>query len=296
MGCIYMRTSPSGKSYIGLTSFAENKRWKQHVSDAYNKNSPNYNTPLCRSIRKYGPESFVCTILEDNISDPNYLKEREVYWISRYNTFQKGLNATRGGDGCTITDTQKVQGLWDQGHCVRDICLLMNIDPATALLHLRMTPKEAEKRGPVYKTKNSMKYFGDFKTGRGIPISCYDMETGNYVRSFQSYYEAAKFFDVKDSSAILRASKGIIKSAFGHYWKEGEDQTSLSEEELSARRTRSKREIRPIVCVERNVIYQDACYVQELTGICYRSITFACNGGVNIQPADSIGDMQLMKT
>lgn len=62
MGCIYMRTSPSGKSYIGQTAFEENKRWKEHCYVAFDKNSAGYNYPLSRAIRKYGADNFSCII------------------------------------------------------------------------------------------------------------------------------------------------------------------------------------------------------------------------------------------
>lgn len=62
MGCIYMRTTPSGKSYIGQTSFSEEKRWREHCNVAYLENSPAYNYPLSKAIRKYGPDGFACKI------------------------------------------------------------------------------------------------------------------------------------------------------------------------------------------------------------------------------------------
>lgn len=54
MGLIYMRTSPSGKSYIGQTVQLEQTRWNQHCRDAYNNSSPLYETILSKAIRKYG--------------------------------------------------------------------------------------------------------------------------------------------------------------------------------------------------------------------------------------------------
>lgn len=277
MGCIYMRTDPNGKSYIGQTSFTEEHRWKEHCYDAFHKTSSNYETPLCRSIRKHGSDNFVCKILEDNICDSKTLNEREIFWISVYNTFENGLNATRGGEGNCLINTSEVKKLWEAGYCVRDICLLMHIDSATALNHLGLTPKEAGNRGPVYKTKNSMKHFGDHKIGRASPVSCYDMKTGCLIKEFRSYYEASKYVNSKNATAIIRASRGEIKSAFGYYWKEGNGQFKLSKQELSLRRSKSKHERKPVVCIETGVIYQDACYAQELTGICYRSISFTCN-------------------
>ena len=278
MGCIYMRTSPSGKVYIGQTSFTEERRWKEHCFLAFYVKSKDYNTPLSRAIRKYGADSFTCTILEDGIFDHETLLNRERYWITYYDSYKKGLNATMGGDGYRTIDTNKVKSLWDEGHCVRDICLLLNIDSATALKHLNMTAVECEKRGPVYKTKNSIKYFGDYKTGKNIPVSCFSLETGEHVKSFRSFYEAAKFVKSKFSSSIIRATKGVYSSAFGYYWRIGEDKTPISIDVLKKIKHRKKPEKRYVVCINENKMYSDSRCAEKYTGICYKSILEACKG------------------
>lgn len=276
MGCIYMRTSPSGKSYIGQTSFPEEKRWKEHCNVAFLKSSPAYNYPLSRAIRKYGPDSFVLKILEDNIEDVETLCEREIYWISYYNTFKEGLNATIGGQGNGIQDSEAINALWDEGHCVRDICLLLNIWPTTALKHLKVSLEECKQRGPIYIAKNSSKYFGDFHTGRATPVSCYDMETGMLVKSFHSFYEAIRFVGAKNSGTIVKAANGMLKSAYGYYWRKGTEEKQLSKEYMLKIKKKEKRKIRPVLCVEKETIYRDSVYAQKITGISYRSICFSC--------------------
>jgi len=81
MGCIYMRTDPNGKSYIGQTSFDEGKRWKEHCNIAYLKTNTGYDYPLSRAIRKYGPENFTCTmyhrILLQNLTQDGQLLLRD---------------------------------------------------------------------------------------------------------------------------------------------------------------------------------------------------------------------------
>ena len=273
-----MRTDPNGSSYIGITTFPEIRRWQEHCCDAFNKNGKNYNTPLSKAIRKHGRDGFVCTILEDGIDDFNALLKREEYWIDYYGTFKNGLNATKGGDGYKVRDSEEIIKLWNDGHCVRDISLLLKSDAATILRHLNLTPQQAGLRGPVYKTKNSMKYFGDYKTGRGITISCFDIKTGEFVRSFRSFYEAENFVKASSSAAIIRATNGIIKTAFGYYWREGADQTPLSDDVLAYISAKSKRIRKPVVCIEKHEMYSDTVYAEKMTGICYRSITFACQG------------------
>ncbi len=52
---IYKITSPSGKSYIGLTKSTLKERWRQHVRRAINEK---HNHPFYNAIRKYGADAF----------------------------------------------------------------------------------------------------------------------------------------------------------------------------------------------------------------------------------------------
>ena len=92
---IYMITNKiNQKIYIGQTSQAPEQRWKEHQIDARKESLKN--RPLYRAINKYGIENFIFEVIEATRNPV----EREVYWISQYNTFQgEGYNATRGGEG-----------------------------------------------------------------------------------------------------------------------------------------------------------------------------------------------------
>jgi group I intron endonuclease len=59
------------------------------------------------AIKKYGVQNFKKEVLEDNILDKKTLSEREIYWISYFNSNNRliGYNLTKGGDGGdTITN------------------------------------------------------------------------------------------------------------------------------------------------------------------------------------------------
>lgn len=281
MGCVYMRISPSGRKYIGQTSFDESKRWKEHSLNAYRKNRPDYNYPLSAAIRKYGAENFDCVILEDNIDDADILHEREMYWISYYNTYKNGLNATYGGEGNKIRDTELINKLWDDGYCVRDICLLLNSWPSTILKHLRVSKEECKKRGPIYKSAHSKNTFGNYTIGKGIAVSCFDMNTGEHVKTFKSYYEAARYVNAKTSSTIHKAANGQYRSAHGYFWRIGDDTTPLTKDVLKEKNATSKKRHEYIVCIETNRMYETAVLAERLTGICYRSICYVCKGQQN---------------
>lgn len=99
---IYKATFPNDKSYIGLTLKTLEQRKKSHKnSSMYNKGQYDYNVIFHKAIRKYGWENVKWEILEDNITDYEYLKERERFNILKYDTFKSnGYNMTLGGEGC----------------------------------------------------------------------------------------------------------------------------------------------------------------------------------------------------
>ena len=97
----------NGHCYIGQSICIE-KRWKDHRIAAFNTNDPSYDYPLYRAFRKYGIDNFVWEVLEqvENTS----LDEKEIYYISLYNSFENGYNQTPGGSsgggGRVLSPTQ----------------------------------------------------------------------------------------------------------------------------------------------------------------------------------------------
>ena len=68
-----------------------------------------YNKALYRAIRKYGKDNFEVEILEELFTrDRKVLDAREIYWISFYDTYNNGYNATLGGEG--------VSGIFGEQH------------------------------------------------------------------------------------------------------------------------------------------------------------------------------------
>ena len=103
MSLIYKATNLiNGKCYIGLTVRTIEQRTYRHLKESYNEKSSEYNLVFHRAIRKYKPENFKWEIIKDNIDDFEYLKEQEIFYIKKHNTFFKtdcGYNMTMGGDG-----------------------------------------------------------------------------------------------------------------------------------------------------------------------------------------------------
>tara|TARA_B110000046_G_C12858206_1_gene340672 strand:+ start:90 stop:743 length:654 start_codon:yes stop_codon:yes gene_type:complete len=89
-GIIYKISSPSGKVYVGQTIRSFEKRMQEH-----NQKS-SCCTLIKRAIDKYGDE-MKYEIIEKN-TPQEQLDEREIYWISHFNSLApNGYNCTTGG-------------------------------------------------------------------------------------------------------------------------------------------------------------------------------------------------------
>lgn len=94
MGVAYKVTSPSGKSYVGITVGTTQQRWGRHVYVS----STGEGYAIGAAIRKYGREDFtVETLLE---ADRKYLLEIEPKLIELYGSQTPGgYNIVSGGLG-----------------------------------------------------------------------------------------------------------------------------------------------------------------------------------------------------
>jgi group I intron endonuclease len=87
-------------------------RWQVHEKAYQNKNAVNYKCTLYKAIRKYGIENFIPNILE--ICEQNKLDEREIYWISKYDSCSNGYNETLGGDHGVKVDRDELLKLYNE--------------------------------------------------------------------------------------------------------------------------------------------------------------------------------------
>ncbi len=92
-GLIYKYTSKTtGKCYIGqVLEYRLELRKNRHK---YDKRDIHF----YRARDKYGYDDFDFEIVEKDIEQEK-LNEREIYWISFYDSFNNGYNSTNGGDG-----------------------------------------------------------------------------------------------------------------------------------------------------------------------------------------------------
>lgn len=95
-GKIYKITNTKNNLvYIGCTLYSLDKRFKEHLYRCFKSN---YKSKLYNSIKKYGQENFNIELIQEcEIGD---MYEIEKKYILEYDSFQKGLNSTIGGEGC----------------------------------------------------------------------------------------------------------------------------------------------------------------------------------------------------
>jgi group I intron endonuclease len=103
LSIIYRATNTkTNKSYIGMTNFSLERRWKEHCKDC-----KKLDTYFHKSLFKYGKDSWKLDILEEDV--PSDLRGfHEIYWIAFYNTYFTGYNTSLGGEYFIHTDESKL--------------------------------------------------------------------------------------------------------------------------------------------------------------------------------------------
>lgn len=87
--CVYKHTSPSGKSYIGITSRKPSQRWLN--GGGYIGQPKFYN-----AIEKYGWENFSHEVLFSGLSEEEACN-KEIELIKKYDSIENGYNCSTGG-------------------------------------------------------------------------------------------------------------------------------------------------------------------------------------------------------
>lgn len=168
-GFIYKITNKvNGKVYIGQTRHTVEYRWRQHLK---NFNIEHRQQPLYCAFAKYGLENFEVTTLEE--VDVTKLDEREIYWIAKHDSFNKGYNATIGGQGGRIyywTDEkyEEIRTLYLSGYTSYKIGQLFNVSSTTILDILHSLGVKTSKNPLDMNAQERESFIQDYKTGVSI--------------------------------------------------------------------------------------------------------------------------------
>jgi group I intron endonuclease len=137
LGKIYKITNNiNGKVYIGQTVKSLKERFEKHCWRTTNNDLYHFNMAIKKAIRKYGKENFTIELIEE--VETSKLDEREVYWISYYDSYNKGYNCTLGGQNGATRPTKLKWSVENEiieakylGFSIKEIGEVYNIDRTT---------------------------------------------------------------------------------------------------------------------------------------------------------------------
>lgn len=182
----------NNKIYVGQ-SIDIQRRWEEHKF--YSKDD----TVLQHAFSKYGINNFIFEIIEEcNIDE---LDEKEIYWISYYDSFENGYNMNKGGNNHQFLNYEEILFVFKE----------------TKSIH-----KTAEiTKSSRTSVRKILEIFNiDYEKEQGVPIQIVmvDPITLKELKVFNSIVEAATFVKTSDS-AIRKALKKDNRYSSGFLWK-----------------------------------------------------------------------------
>lgn len=183
---IYKATSPAGSSYIGYTKHS--LEFRRHGHERHAKKP----STLQNAIVKYGKENIIWEIIENQIPDRATAQAREIYYISKFNTYENGYNQTHGGDGLNPEDyrtKKKISDTLKNGYFKK---------PGSRLKHSR------ERGGrPFFVFNKSGNFIGKFETqidcAEKLNIYPGDVTTGLSPEKYsQTIFNGGYFFSYEN--------------------------------------------------------------------------------------------------
>ena len=218
VGIYKIRNKINGKIYIGQSIKIE-ERWKSHILNSRQEKITDSSQVIHKAINKYGVENFEFSILEE--CDEASLDEREIYWISVYDSYYNGYNCTKGGNR-NVDHFKKKVYYYDltgkylgQFESVTQAAQLLKISPLLISkcclgkfksTHNLQFSYEKKIMGFVVPTEGKAKRVGQF-TKNGI-----------LIKEYESASEAARVMNLTKYS-IADCCRGRQKTSAGYIWK-----------------------------------------------------------------------------
>jgi len=208
----------NGKIYIGITNQGVTVRFGKHISDSSGK----YTFPLHNAIRKYGKDNFQIEVIEI-VDDVEVLKEREIYWIKYYDSYNrdKGYNLTLGGDGTfgrfhsNETKEKIRQKALGRKMSFETKQKMSKSQKKVDRNYSELAKKSNEKRWS--NKENKLK--ASINNPKNKPVIKYTVNM-IYVMEYKSLSEAERDLNIKYSHTnIASCARGKLKTAYGYIWK-----------------------------------------------------------------------------
>lgn len=193
---IYKIESPSGKIYIGQSKNID-ARWERYRFIS-NSRSQQY---LNNSFAKYGIQNHIFEIVEECSLEE--LSSREIYWISFYNSYGKGLNLTTGGESPPVHNKPMSQEQKNK----------ISLSNKGRIMSPESRKKISESIKGRVLTKEHIKGISD---GRNIPCSLTNKLTGE-IWNAESFKELVKICPL--CTAMISKLKKKESKQYKLQWK-----------------------------------------------------------------------------
>lgn len=216
IGIYKIKNLLNGNVYIGQSVDIE-KRWSTHKAEL--KNNYHHNIHLQNAWNKYGEENFEFSIVEEcNI---NQLDEREIYWISKFNSYGNGYNLTSGG-GNTESFSKSIIQFDCGGNELMRYASISEAETSTGVCYSQISECCSNKR------KTAGGYIWQYADGfvnipqwhfdaRIFNKICQFNKEGILINTFPSAAEAQRVTGICDTS-IIRCCHGKLQTAGGYSW------------------------------------------------------------------------------
>lgn len=223
----------TGRRYIGQTRQDPQVRLAQHRSEARTKQT---STHFHRSLRKYGREAFVLTVLQDGLNTLDATNAAERQWIEHFHSTdpERGFNLEPGGDArATSAETRMRQSLAQKRRFSRPGAKgalakslrgrVLSPEHRKKLSQARQgkQPTKGQKRRPLsedHKSKISKARQAQRSYPRGWPVQQIDLN-GKVVAEYSSMLAAARAVGTCGGNTIARCVAGKQTTAGGFRWR-----------------------------------------------------------------------------
>lgn len=201
--CVYIHTSPSEKTYIGITCQDVQNRWKngrRYLEK--NKNGKYAHPAFANAINKYSWKVFKHEVRFKNLTEKD-AKMIEVDLIYYFKKIGKSYNISDGGDGFlgkVLTEEHK--------QILREANLgKKHKEESKILMSLHMKGREPWNKGKTWSDEHIKKV--------SRHVLQYDLD-GNFIREWDTAKEA---MGQMNAPKVREVCSGARKSSGGYIWK-----------------------------------------------------------------------------